>query len=272
MRRRSANLDERVGASLLHASTCEILEYYRISAGLQAWEGDWFWPTPRTLDILNILCPSLKKIIIGSTVGVLLPPHDCWCATQKAGPAWHTTCAISRFHNLQCITIHVEIDEFRLQYMDPIVGREATRDAYQRIQEQKCGRSLRKLTIVLSTLVSNLFGQVHFNSRMERITVSFKTGGGYKANGETYSACSDPSIGDLLNARKQSAERAGFAAWQRHIGPYLWERRRGHRALPRPRQLEWLIRMALPPKFSNCSKGKDHLPETLIGRASPSSG
>ena len=229
------------------------------------------WPTPRNLDIVIILCPSLKTITIGSTIGVLLTSRTCWCAVQKSQPAWHTTCALSRFHNLQYVTIHVEVDESRLRYLDPVVGRKATNDVYHLVQERKCGRPLQRLTLVLTTPASNLFGHARFQSETERVTVTFETGGGCKTSGELSSTCSDPSLGDLLMSRKQAAERAGLDAWKRHIGPYLWERRQGQRPLPKLRQVEWLIHMALPPSIFNRDGHMDYLPATSADTKWPSS-
>ena len=258
--------------SVLSHDTFETLEYYKLSPRKTSSDGDWFWPSPRMLDILNILCPSLSRITIGSTSDALNHHEVCWCAPERSVQAWHSICAMSRFHNLRHVEVHVDIDEFRLGYMNSTLGIQVTNETYQFIQQRKCGRPLLTFTFVLWTFTPNLFGYAIPDlkmSGMERLSMTCAAGGGYNTDHEPVSTCSDPSLGKILESRKRAAERGGMLAWEHHIGPYLWKKRQGKIFLPSLRQLEWYIRMALPPGFSTYRSCRNFLPEQSIGSIRP---
>ena len=196
--------------------------------------------------------------------------QKCICAVGKPAPACHALCAMGRFHNLRHVTIHVEVDKFRIRYMDPAIGNRAVSDVYEFIQQRKCGLPLLRLELVFGTFTSNLFGYRDFPSRPERVTMTCKSGGGYNSNLEDIMTCDDPSFGKVLESRKRAAERGGLHEWERHIGPYLWKWRQGERSLPTLRQLEWFIRIILPPQLSTITRYKNTLPETSTDKTPPS--
>ena len=242
----------------------ERLEYYDYSPISNSWEADWFCPTPRALDLINILCPFLSTVTIRSGIKALDHHKYCACPVQRSNPTWNVICALSRFHNLQHIALYVEIDEFRITLIDHTSGRDAVAKTFNFIQQQKCGLPVSRLRLTFTTFASNLFGSVDTAKlNRQRISMTCEYSEAHESDEKDSTTCTDASFTKILQHRKRAAERGRLRAWERHVGPYLWKKRQGKQVFPTFRQLVCIIRLALPRKLCALNRHRNQPPELM---------